>query len=82
MLTLDTRDLEAVLRAELPAAPDVRGRACDAGDSAARIQVLAPWGDQTLDIHTDKVGRGPPRISFPFLSALLFTCIGVAAKQG
>lgn len=80
-LTLDTRDLEAVLRAELPAARDITVRACDSGDPADKIQVLAPLGSQMLDIRTDKVGGGPPRITFPFFGALLFGCIGVAAMS-
>lgn len=79
-LTLDTRNLEAALKSELPNTPAVMARACDSGGPAI-IQVLVPLGSQTLDIRTDKVGRSPPRITFPFFGALLFMCVGVAAMS-
>ncbi|MUZ75391.1 HAMP domain-containing protein [Agrobacterium vitis] len=79
--TLDTRDLEALLRHELPGVTDATARACDSDGAEGKIQVLVPMGNQTLDIQTDKVGYTPPRITFPFVSALLFTCIGVASMS-
>ena len=80
-LTLDTRDLEAVLKSDLHDASNVKVRLCNTADATEKVQVLMPLGSQTLDIRTDKVGRTPPRISFPFLSALLFACVGVAAMS-
>lgn len=81
-LTLDTRDLEAVLKSEFGASlPDVTVRSCDASASAGPMQVLIGLGDQTLEARIGDIGRGPPRITFPFAAALLFLCVAVAAMS-
>lgn len=81
MLTLDTRDLEAALKTELPELPELTARACVSADPNAQIQVLAPLGQQMLDIRIGKVGRSPPRITFPFVGALVFLFVGVAVMS-
>lgn len=81
-LTLDTRDLEAVLRSELSDLPDITVRSCEAGDPTTKIQVLVGWNGQTLDIRTARAGREPIfRFTFPFIGALLFLCVGVAVMS-
>lgn len=77
--TLNTRDLESALRAEIPGIAAITARSCASDDSHPDIQVLMPFGRDTLEIRTNQIGRGPPRISFPVFGALLFLCVGVAA---
>lgn len=82
-LTSDTRDLEAVLKTELgKSSPDVMVRSCDSGATATRIQVSIRLSDQTLEIRT---GKSEPnaafRFTFPFVGALLFLFIAVAAMS-
>lgn len=82
-LTSDTRDLEAVLKTELgKSSPEVRVRACDSGAPATRIQVSIRLSDQALEIRT---GKSEPnaafRLTFPFVGALLFLLIAVAAMS-
>jgi signal transduction histidine kinase len=76
--TLNTRDLESALRAELPHISGVTARSCKADGQNPDIQVLVPLGHEILEIHTNRIGREPPRISFPFFGSLLFLCVGVA----
>ena len=77
--TLNTRDLESALRAVLPTLSGITARSCASDDLRPDIQVLVPFGHETLEIRTDQIGRGPPRFSFPIFGALLFLCVGVAA---
>lgn len=82
-LTSDARDLEAVLKTELGTqVPNVTVRACDSGIPAARIQVLIGLNDQTLDIRTANAGtKSFVTFTFPFVGALLFLCVAVAAMS-
>ena len=79
--TLDTRNLEAVLISELPDVSEVTVRVCDSDDSPMRIQVLVPLGSHTLDFRTAKIGRPPPRLTFPFFGSALFLCVAVAGMS-
>ena len=81
-LSADTRELEAVLKAELGASVDsVAVRSCNPEDPATGIQVLVGLGDQTLDVRLDNISSAPPRISFPFMASVLFLCVAVAAMS-
>ncbi len=75
--TLDTRNLESALRAQLPTISGITARSCAFEDQHPDIQVLVPFGHDTLEIRTDRIGRGPPRFSFPIFGALLFLCVCV-----
>ncbi len=79
----DTRNLEAVLRSELGAlAPKITVRSCDAAAPVARVQVLIPLDSQNLEVRTAKVGPQPVfRLTAPFVAALLFLCVAVAAMS-
>ena len=76
--TLNTRNLESALRAELPSISGIAARSCAADQLHPDIQVLVPLGHDTLTIHINEIGGGPPRFSFPIFGALLFLCVGVA----
>lgn len=80
-LSSDARDLEAMLQAQLPEGLNIIVRGCDTGDALESIQALVPLDNRMLDIRTHKIGHSPPKITFPFISALLFTTIGVAAMS-
>lgn len=77
--TLNSRDIQAALQMELPTLSGLTARSCTEDDAIPDIQVLIPLRDQVLEIHTDQIGREPPRISYPLFGALLFMCVGVAA---
>jgi signal transduction histidine kinase len=80
--TSDTRNLETVLRTELGTSlPDVTVRACSTDDPARSVQVLIGLGDQTLDIRTGRTAPEPHRLTLPFIGALLFLCVAVAAMS-
>jgi signal transduction histidine kinase len=80
-LTLDTHDLETVLNVELASVAGLAVHACPSAQSGEAIQVLLPLGGQTLEILTNRIGREPPRFTFPFYGALMFMCVGVAAMS-
>ncbi|WP_263260578.1 ATP-binding protein [Pseudomonas sp. RIT-PI-S] len=78
-IDFDARDLQATVRAELADDTEVVARSCAGTGAVPDIQLLVPLGDSVLEVRTARVGREPPRLSFPFFGALLFLCIGVAA---
>lgn len=75
--TLDSGDLESTLRAELPAVPGITARSCAPDDQHPDIQVRVPIDHDTLEVHVQRIGGGPPRFSFPIFGALLFLCVCV-----
>ncbi|QWT19895.1 HAMP domain-containing protein [Bacillus sp. NP157] len=81
-LTNETRELESVLNEGLsngngPATV----RVCSGAPAETATQVLVRMGDQTLALRTHRVSRPPPHLTFPFVGALLFLCVGVAAMS-
>ncbi|MEM5295600.1 ATP-binding protein [Burkholderia sp. JPY481] len=77
-LTMDAHDLKAVLKSEFP---DISGiSVCTSGAQGQHetVQVLVPFGAQTLDIRSDKAGRPPSRMSFPVWGSLVFMFVGMA----
>jgi signal transduction histidine kinase len=82
-LTSDARDLETVLINEFGIAPsNVTVRACNASNGANSIQALIGLNDQTLEIRATKVeAKSFFRFTFPFVGALLFLCVAVAAMS-
>lgn len=81
-LTTDTRDLEAVLRAQLGKdAANVTVRSCASGEPQRRIQAVIGLHDQTLDIRTGRTTPDPPVLTFQFVGALLFLCVALAAMS-
>ncbi|SDR39663.1 Signal transduction histidine kinase [Paraburkholderia fungorum] len=76
--TLNSRDLESALRYQLPDLPGLTARSCSSDDDTPDIQVLVPIGHDTLEVHINRVGYEPPRLTFPFFGALAFLCVGVA----
>ncbi|WP_249149502.1 ATP-binding protein [Bradyrhizobium liaoningense] len=81
-LTTDTRDLEAVLRAQLgKAVPNITVRSCVSGDRQRPIQAVIGLGDQMLDIRMGKSTSAPPFHTFQFVGALLFLCVALAAMS-
>jgi len=76
--SLNARDLQTALQAELGQGQPVSAHACGADERPA-IQVLVPMGDSTLEVRTARIEHEPPRLSFPFFGALLFLCVGVTA---
>ncbi|WP_322025589.1 ATP-binding protein [Burkholderia sp. BCC1977] len=80
-VTADTRDLEAVLKSELPASGALTVRACPRGNPDESIRVRVPIGRDTLEVLTHRITRDPPRYTFPFYGALIFMCVGIAAMS-
>lgn len=82
-LTNDTRDLQSALTANLNAAAfDVTVRDCGSEISANNIQVIVGWAGRTIEIRTRKVETARfNKLTFPFVGALLFLCVAVAAMS-
>ncbi|ALM85846.1 ATP-binding protein [Bordetella sp. N] len=79
--SLDTREMENILRANIENADTLMVLGCDAESSVSKFQVLVPLDGRVLEIRADRVSRMPLRFTFPFLTALAFLCIGVVAMS-
>lgn len=75
--SLDTQDLQEVLKSEYPGIHGVVVRACDADTGHPTVQILVPLGAQTLDIRANKTERPPSRMSFPIWGSLVFMFVGM-----
>ena len=81
-LNQETRELEAVLNADLLAgAGPATVRVCTGAPTDTEMQVLVRMGAQTLALRTRGVSRPTPHLTFPFVGAMLFLCVGVAAMS-
>jgi signal transduction histidine kinase len=81
-LTNETRELESVLNEGLPVGTGpATVRVCSGAPAETATQVLVRMGEQTLALRTRIVQRPPPHLTFPFVGALLFLCVGVAAMS-
>ncbi len=83
--TLDNGDLQRALQAELrDIGATVSVHSCDSRNPNATIQVLVRLHDDdttVLEARTQRSGPEPPRLKFPFVGALIFLCVGVAAMS-
>ncbi|WP_321877985.1 ATP-binding protein [Paraburkholderia bannensis] len=83
--TLDNGDLQRALQAELrDIGATVSVHSCDSRNPNATIQVLVRLHDDdatVLEARTQRSGPEPPRLTFPFIGALIFLCVGVAAMS-
>ncbi|OWT76929.1 MULTISPECIES: ATP-binding protein [unclassified Achromobacter] len=80
-VTLDTRELENVLREHIENAATLMVLGCDRESPVSRFQVLMPFDGQVLEFSGERSSRMPLRFTFPFLTALAFLCIGVVAMS-
>jgi signal transduction histidine kinase len=81
-LTGETRELESVLNQGLPAGTGpATVRVCSDAPTQTATQVLVRMGAHTLALRTHRVERPPPHLTFPFVGAMLFLCVGVAAMS-
>lgn len=78
----ETRELEFVLNADLlKGAGPATVRACSGAPVETGMQVLVRMGAKTLALRTHGVTRPTPHLTFPFVGAMLFLCVGVAAMS-
>lgn len=81
-LTSDARALEEILTSELtPLARTVVVRSCEDDPFSRPIQVLIKLDGHTIDFRTGRVRADPPRVTIPFVGALLFLSIAVAGMS-
>lgn len=83
LLTKDARELQSALALDLSAPTfDVTVRSCGSDTSANSIQVIVGWARRTIEIRTRKVETERfYKLTFPFVGALLFLCVAVAAMS-
>ncbi|MBN3857077.1 HAMP domain-containing protein [Paraburkholderia sp. Ac-20340] len=83
--TLDNGELRRTLRNELSdIGATVSVHSCDPLNPNGTIQVVVHLRDDdatVLEARTQRIGPEPPRLTFPFVGALLFMFVGIAAMS-
>jgi len=81
-LSNETRELESVLNEGLsPGMGPATVRVCSGAPEQTATQVLVRMGEQTLALRTHTASPRQPHLTFPFVGAVLFLCVGVAAMS-